>query len=372
MIDKLDAKQEELISKVRDEWLDISQSQKDVTIQDVEEGVIQLYALDGRPKPLILILDDPLQCQYLANILYNKNQKNIYLQIRSQIDSQIRSQIDSQISSQIDSQISSQIYLQISSQIDSQIDSQIYLQISSQIDSQIDSQIRSQIDSQNLTLFNQLGGLSWCSRYMAVFDYYLKSGLLFLGRRQKQLANSQINFLKKGVWDLIIFENVCIISKTPKTKRDDEGKLHSIKSKAVEFKSGYGFYAIHGVVFEEKLWKQVSQRKLSAKQVLSIQNIEQRFAAIRYYGMDKIFDELDCTLLDKSERGNELYSVCGINPGKPVLYLKYADVSPTGRIFVKGIPDKDDTGLPIETADHAQAWSHNMTLKEYNSLEVES
>ena len=88
--------------------------------------------------------------------------------------------------------------------------------------------------------------------------------------------------------------------------------------------------------------------------------------------MDTIFDELDYTLLDKSKRGNELYSIKGINPEKSVLYLKYDDVSPTGRIFVKGIPDTDDSGEKITSADQAQAWSHHMTLQQYDNLRVES
>jgi len=229
MITKLTDKQKLEIVKIRDEWLELCQTQKDITIKDVEKGVENIYALDGRKKPLILILDDPLQCQYIANILSTKKGRQIVSKIDSQMDSQIdreiRSQIDSQmygdirsqiviqidrqIRSQMDSQIDSQIDREIRRQIDSQMDSQIDREIRSQIDSQIDKQIRSQIDrdirrqidrdirSQKLFCFSQLGGLSWRSWYYSYYEYYLKTKLLKIDKELEQNIKQQIEFLKK-------------------------------------------------------------------------------------------------------------------------------------------------------------------------------
>ena len=309
-ISKITPELEKLITETRDDWLHISQTPRDFTESEVEEGVTDLYALDGRGKPRIIICDDPLQCQYIANAL-----------------------------------MCGQEY----------------------------TGDPNQLKGLKMDYFQQLGALSWRSWYLAKFELcYIKTSILTTDDKTLKLLKSQISFLKKGVWDMLTFDNVCIMSKCPKTKRDDDHKLHSLTTKAVEFKSGYGFYAIHGVVFEEELWESVVKRKLSAKELLGIKNMEQRHAAIRHYGMDKIFEELDYVLIDKSVRGNELYSIKNIHPDKSVLYLKYNDVSPTGRVFVKGVPDIDDKGYEIKTADHAQAWSHHMTLEEYNSMTNES
>ena len=298
---ELTKKQKNLIIEIRNEWLEICQSGKDITIPDVEQGVTDLYALDNRKKPLILILNDPLQCQYLANILSKEC-------------------------------------------------------------SQINSQIHSQIHSQRLQWFDVLGALSWRSGYMGEFDYYIKSGLLKLDEKQKQLCNQQINFLKSGVWELIVFDNVCIISKTPTTKRDDIGRLHSLTSKAVEFRSGYGFYTIHGVVFDESLWNKVKDRKLTPKQLLSMKNTDQRFVAMNHYGFERLIDGMDKKLLDKSKYGNELYSF-DFN-GVELRFLSYPDIdTPTKRriSFVNPI---------LESASDAMSWKHNCTEEEYNKMEV--
>jgi hypothetical protein len=197
---------------------------------------------------------------------------------------------------------------------------------------------------------------------MAEFDYYIKSGLLNLNEKQKQLCNQHVNFLKTGVWDLIVFENVCIISKTPKTKRDDKNRLHSLTSKAVEFRSGYGFYAIHGVVFDEKLWNKVKDRKLTPKQLLSMKNTDQRFVAMNHYGFENIIDKLDKILIDKSDYGNELYSTKFDNVELKFLIYPDIDTQTKKRIsFVNPI---------LKSASDAMAWKHNCTEEEYHKMQI--
>jgi len=270
MINSLTDSQKLEINTTREEWIGLCQTIQDITINDIEKDVEHLYKLDNRKKPLILILDDPLQCQYAANILYDKNGDQINNQIENQIGNHIRHQINNQIENQIGNHIRHQIYSHIENQIHSQISDQIH------------KQIGDQIDSQNLRCFAELGGLSWRSWYYSTFDYYLKTGLLNIDKDLKQKLIQQIEFLKKGIWELLVFENVCIISKCPKTKRDDKDKLHSVTGKAVEFKSGYGFYAIHGVVFEYALWNKIINRKLNVKELLSLENTDQRFVAINF------------------------------------------------------------------------------------------
>ena len=325
--------QEKSIIDTRNEWLSIAQSGKDITIKDVEQGVIDLYTLDNRKKPLILILNDPLQCQCLANVLKNKG-------------------------SQLYSQLGSQLY----SQLDSQLYSQLYSQLRSQLDSQFRTQLDSQLRTQKLEWFSMLGGLSWRSSYYSVFDFVLKHDLLKLDKKLEEITNQQISFLKTGVWDLIVFDELCIICKTPITKRDDRNRLHSLTGKACEFRSGYGFYAIHGVVFDEKLWNKVKDRKLTPKQLFSMKNTDQRFVAMNHYGFENLIDKIDKSLINKSEYGNELYSTKFDNVELKLLIYPDIDTPEKRRVsFVNPI---------LETARDAMAWKHNCTEEEYNKMQV--
>lgn len=385
---KLSKKNTKLINKIRDEWLEIAQSGKDVAISDVEQGVTDLYALDNRKKPAIYILNDPLESQYLANLLSKHSSVN-YPEFDNQIDSQIHSQINFQIESQIRSQTNSQIHKQIHSQIHIYIDSRLgpgsyqdcrfdpssshfgfgitYSGIPSDISSEIYKQAEEQSVSVNDSFriqyrLDSFGGLLLRAGWLAEYEYYIKSGIINLTYKQKQLFIQHINLFKSGVWDIFVFENDCIITKTPKIKRDDKTRLHSLTSKAVEFRSGFGFYAIHGVVFNEELWYNVKDRKLTPKQLLSMKNTDQRFVAMNHYGFENIIDGLDKKLIDKSKYGNELYSV---QFDKVELkFLSYPDIDNPAK---KRISFVDPI---LESASDAMAWKHNCTEEEYHKMEI--
>lgn len=79
--------------------------------------------------------------------------------------------------------------------------------------------------------------------------------------------------------------------------------------------------------------------KYTVKDILRIRNIEQRMAALKIMGADRLLQESHATLISKSKRGNELY-VIPKNSGifdSDAYYLKYSCVS-TGRVYVSGVP----------------------------------
>lgn len=88
-------------------------------------------------------------------------------------------------------------------------------------------------------------------------------------------------------------------------------------------------------------WVDIANRATTytVKDILTIENIEQRMAALRIFGADKLVQEAGAQLLDKSTRGNELYVIPRSRGlfDEDAYFLKYQCVS-TGRIYVSGIP----------------------------------
>lgn len=111
-------------------------------------------------------------------------------------------------------------------------------------------------------------------------------------------------------------------------------KFHSTTKPAIAWKDGLECYFLYGVYFEYALWEKVVNRELSFKEIIALENIEQRMAVIKIYGMENILNECDAKLLDKV-RGYELYLVDNIFR-IPAYYLKYKDPS-TDRWYVSGI-----------------------------------
>lgn len=158
-------------------------------------------------------------------------------------------------------------------------------------------------------------------------------------------------------------------------------------------------------------WVDIAKRvktDYTVKDILAIKNIEQRMAALRLFGADKLIEETQATRVSKTKRGNELYLIPRSKGffDEDAYFLKYACVS-TGRIYVSGIPNwlfnqqsavvghsvrrERDAFAPmfgmmfttkspdIEEkylkqypkecwADLAMAWKFRLTLEEYNKL----
>jgi len=126
-------------------------------------------------------------------------------------------------------------------------------------------------------------------------------------------------------------------------------------------------WAINGVFFEYELWEKVVDNKLTSKEILALQNIEQRMIALKLRGAEQLLTELDAKSINKSARGNELFLLKDVF-SIPAYFLKYTDPS-TGRVYVSGI----DPEVGIEAdADAAMAWKFQLTAEEYAELRHEA
>ena len=168
----------------------------------------------------------------------------------------------------------------------------------------------------------------------------------------------------------------CVPNPIISLDRDD--RYHSTEKPAIYWENGLKCFFIHGVKFEENLWKQITEKELTAKEVLSITNTEQRYAALSVYTPEEILKSLEAKLISEGKPRkyynseetwkNELYEIEGEMlglKGRKIKLLKYPDPS-TKRVYVKYVPDK------FEDADEAQAQSGSTTKYEYEIMEMEA
>lgn len=145
------------------------------------------------------------------------------------------------------------------------------------------------------------------------------------------------------------------------------------------------------------LWIDIAEKaktEMSFKEILAIENIEQRRAALRIFGEERLLDEAHAELLDEGSHSQQLYvipeSVGAFDTA--AFFLKYNCPS-TGRLYISGV----DPSLFIETrfrmrgpgwpqtprimqdrewrgvchagwADKAMAWKFHMTPEEYSRM----
>jgi len=175
------------------------------------------------------------------------------------------------------------------------------------------------------------------------------------------------NMMKSGVWYAVFFKDAAMICIPPiKIRKDEHGRLHSMSEASIKWKDDQNDHFIHGVNFEKSAWEKITKRELKIKEILQIQNIEQRNIAIQIYGYETLIEELGAKLVNKSQRGNELYVIRDtlIN-GRSLKILKYKCPS-TDRLYHSFVPDD------MYNADHAMAWKFNLNSDEYAMLEIEA
>lgn len=68
----------------------------------------------------------------------------------------------------------------------------------------------------------------------------------------------------------------------PKIARTAEGRLHNEHGMAIRYPDGYGFYYLNGVHFPEDLYKRVISREMEMKDILAIEDIDQRVQAMKF------------------------------------------------------------------------------------------
>jgi len=91
---------------------------------------------------------------------------------------------------------------------------------------------------------------------------------------------------------LLCFEKVCFISRPPVfINFDEKNRLHCLHDGSVCFADGWKMYCVHGVSFDEKLFKKAFVSKsITSEEILKIDNAEQKAVIIQELGFEKVFD----------------------------------------------------------------------------------
>jgi len=176
---------------------------------------------------------------------------------------------------------------------------------------------------------------------------------------RRKFCEPMFSLLQNGVFFYWVLKDKVIVVIRPKI-RHLNSRLHSETQPAIEW-DNEKYYFLWGVKLDKDLWEKIVNKKLSFKEIMSLKNIEQRMVALKMMDAEKLLKDSKAKLLDKSEKGNELYLVEGVFR-QPAYFLKYTCPS-TGRVYVSGIDPEIAEQNP--NADFCMSWKLGITLDEY-------
>ena len=289
MIDKLTPEQEKKVSEYLNKWLEIGRSTKPIDKKATTDSIKWLYEFGNYNKtPYMWFCDSPMQMQLIINILENENL----------IEKPIRSNLESNLWS-------------------------------------------------NQLSFNYFFAPNLETYWVGFYDYILHE--LFPEQVKKfEIFSNQGREFYKNTYLIIPYENICFISERPTEQHIDldTGNLHNPNGPAMKFKDGYEFYALHNIRIEKEMLN------YNAKEIMAVENVEQRLVLIKNFGVENMLKELDSKIIDTFKEyvlhsvlieGNKEKLLQMQNPSEPKVHYEF-------------VPPE------IETCQQAMAWRFGLDL----------
>ena len=187
---------------------------------------------------------------------------------------------------------------------------------------------------------------------------------------KKYLEYSELLMQAKehGMGYRVEYEDTLYCVPTPLVLLDTNNRFHSDEKPAMRWKGGAELYYLHGVKLEKDMWNKIINKELSGKEIMALENMEQRMVALKYMNADAMLATMNAELINSSMRGNWLYRVPEGIFSTEAYFLKYTDPS-TGRVYISGVdPEVAKQG----NADMCMGWKFGLAPEQYEQLTVEA
>ena len=167
-----------------------------------------------------------------------------------------------------------------------------------------------------------------------------------------------------------ITDKICIVLTKPKVEVNDRYFIHSDIKMALEWKDGQGEYFLNGVKFPQELWSKVVSKEMTIKEIMAIDDIDQRTQAMKYAPIEELLSlgkEVDTYkkhTLDGQEVNYRLIRFDDLFPVK-AWYAVYNCPS-TQKLYMSGIDPEIGAKEDIKLA---MAWKSQIQVEDFiNSI----
>jgi hypothetical protein len=138
------------------------------------------------------------------------------------------------------------------------------------------------------------------------------------------------------------WEDTLYIVPTPLVRIDGQNRFHSETEPAIRWKGGKELYYLYGEEFDKKLWQRVTSGTFTAKELMAIEDSDQRSIAMTYLVPKDMLEQMDAKFVHEGIKGNRLYRCDDyLGSGETEYALLMQDAS-TPREFVSFVPKDFD------------------------------
>ena len=367
MKEKLTKKEEALIPVVAREWINRLDSCPKLNRQACVDGILWLYKFSKLKEPVVMGVQSPLAAQFLASVI----KANVRANVRDNVGANVGANVRANVGANVRDNVWDNVWDNVGDNVWDNVGANVWDNVGANVRDNVWDNVRANVRANvganvrdnEFFSFSSHGGL-YDFGWVAFYDYFERIGLDLKNEHFPKFRD----LLKTGIYDCIQLDGLCIVCEMPQEiHRDDKMRLHSLNSPSIAWEDGYKLWHLWGTGFEEKLWADITTKKISAKEIIAIPNMEQRMAALKVIGVDNLIAEIGAKSVHKSDLGNELLEVKDIFPVTQYC-LRYRCPS-TGRIYISFV---DPEVGKERDADKAMAWKFGLNKKDYQSIEMQS
>jgi hypothetical protein len=386
-LNSLTDEQVKLMEVVKREWIDLLDACPRPNRDAIMRGVKWLYRFCKLKEPLVIVVQSPLGAQIEANMLKAGEVwaqvraqvwDQVWAQVRAQVGAQVRAQVRAQVWDQVRAQVWAQVGAQVRAQVWAQVRAQVWAQVRAQVGAQVGDQVWDQVWAQvgdqvgdqvgaqkfeyhSFASYGSLDDFGW----LAFYDFFERIGI---AHKVEAFASFR-TLMQSGVYDMIQLDGACIVVEMPTEihrEATERRALHSVSGPAIKFGDGYQMHSLWGVRFDAELFERVTQRQIKAKDVLKIENMEQRMAALKFLGAESVLAAFDSKIVAE-ERGYKLHAISGLTD--EIEYALQYECPSTARGYVSFVPPEIGK---TKDALAAVAWKFGLDKTDWDSIGAHS
>ena len=219
-------------------------------------------------------------------------------------------------------------------------------------------------------------GNRWSIRdwwWFAFYDYFQEIWIDSWEQKENFKKLKEISDL--GVYDVLYYDWLCIVSLLPtQIKSDEKMRLHNSNDMAIQWKDWYGQYYIHWVNFSPEDFEK--WKNITAKELITRPNQDQKRAMMMEYGNNKLIKEL------KAEKVNEdtddsgyvmtLYKIVDDkDPDWMMMFYEAIDPSKNEKVVLR-VPPTMQTAYEAKMWTFPTMWDMYQQLQSKVSFEIEA
>ena len=343
-LEKLTKEQEEIKSIIAKKWIDVFHNNTTFNEESVFTGIEWLYDFCGIKKPLVLICDNPMEVQLIANFfkkdnvmdnvmdnvranvrdnvwdnvgdnvrdnvmdnVWDKVGANVWANVRDNVRNNVWDNVMDNVWDNVGDNVWDNVMDNVWDNVGANVRANVRDNVWDNVGANVRDNVRNNVwDNVRANVWDKVGANVGANvrdnvranvganlEYQSPSSYvnYSDSGWVAfydffteIGVLSFKDFNKYKDLIKNGVYYSVMFQGVCIVSRPPSyVIQNNDNQLHNVNGKAIKFRGNYGFYSVRGVIVSFEVFTKLKNKKYTFEDFVNEKNEEVKNVVLSYF-----------------------------------------------------------------------------------------